>query len=145
MTAVSDGDAAITARCGGYSAVCNVTVAIASNRDIITLTETTTELPMTPGKLDDKSGEVVENPSCYVTNSYIAVAENQSYTVAGTSGQYLRVYGYDAAFKFNGGTQNIVNGTNVARTATFTVPGGVKYIRCQIYQKPGTMTITINE
>lgn len=145
VTAVSDGDAAITARCGGYSAVCSATVAIASNRDIITLTETTTELPMTLGKLDDNSGEVVENQDCYVTNSYIAVAENQSYTVAGTSGQYLRVYGYDAAFKFNRGTQTIVHGSNIARTATFTVPSGVKYIRCQMYHDPGTMTITINE
>lgn len=147
VTAVADGDAVITARCGSYSAVCNVSVVIESNREIITLTEKTTTLPTTKGyKLGDTTGELEANADIYVTEGYIRVTENVSYTVEATSGQYLRVFGYDSTFTHDRNKgHNIVYGSDVAKTATFTVPSGVKYIRCHVYRNPGTLTITVNE
>ena len=130
VTAVANGSAVITAKCGMYFASCSVTV---SGNNAIAVT-------LISGKgIDNKTGEVVEASDGKATEEYIEVDGITRIDVHSDSATWISYACYDE-------NKQYISGDSYAISTAMYTPENTKYIRFAVYNaSANTAVIYINE
>lgn len=144
VTSIKNGTCIITAKCGSYSATCNITVSVPKPNTTITATQGT--------KIDKKTG-VESSSDTYGASNYVEFDNSYTYTAhcsinsssipAGGDYAYSIVY-YDSNKAFISCADNFIPKANGVCDKVIPDVTNAKYIRVRYYLGTNAVTTVFN-